>query len=216
MLKRLTAILLYTSALLFIIAMFTPAQAMTNLERGLIVQFGINKCNSIQMKCQFKVIEDKIPQAFTTINNEIVITTSILDILTFNQMKSVILHEYGHFVYQHPKAMKKYFKTWEFDYDALKNVRHKQEIEADLYATHEAISNGFINHLPYALLKLHRYNPKKLSVEAVTHPSVLERIYHMHRYEAYYTKYNNMLDNFIKNERLQYETNNYSPHSRNL
>lgn len=154
-----------------------PTYGATLKDLDNIVNLARPVCNEHKVICTFKVIEFPRPLAYTKYNN-ITLSNKTVEILTEDELRSVVFHEVAHAVLRHSNLGQQYIlsiynKGRQPTQDELKAYRHKVELEADRYSTILLYQYGYISKLPEALIKL---SNKEYSKESLTHPSDRDRI----------------------------------------
>lgn len=134
-------------------------------------------CIDHKIICTFRVIDFPRPLAYTRYNN-ITLSSKTVEILTEDELRSVVFHELAHAVLRHSNLGQQYIlsiynKGRQPTQDEIKNYRHKVELEADRYSTILLYQYGYTTKLPEALAKL---STKKYSEESISHPSDRDRI----------------------------------------
>lgn len=143
-------------------------------------------CTVYKNPCRIVYKETNLIQGFTTPKGDIVLTDGLLNLLSYNQVRAVGLHELGHHILQHYKKQDKFLKNWDLDTKKLIKFRYSNEVEADLFATKYALSSNETNYLPSALTTL--TNPTAINTNTVTHPSTATRINTINIYTNYYNQ----------------------------
>lgn len=140
-------------------------------------------CNQYNKPCHI-IYNNDLPRltAFTTIKGDIILTKLTRAYLTKGQLKAVGLHEIGHHVLQHYQRQAR--EVLANGYSNKKQIRHKHEIEADLYATRYTLVNNEPNYLPSALSVMTL--PQYRNVSTPTHPATTVRIKIINKYTNYY------------------------------
>lgn len=154
-----------------------PTYGATLQDLDNIVNLARPVCNDHKLICTFKVIEFPRPLAYTKFNN-ITLSNKTVEILTEDELRSVVFHEVAHAVLRHSNLGQQYVlsiynKGRQPTQDEIKAFRHKVELDADRYSTILLYQYGYITKLPEALAKL---SNKKYSEESLTHPSDRDRI----------------------------------------
>lgn len=167
--------------IVMIILACNPAYGLTEKEQTSIKNKLENTCDFYNTFCNVYFGNTKLVQAFTTVQGNIVISTGLANKLTYNEVLAVGYHEVGHRVLRHHV---KYFKYIYMNYPTTlkqrQKIRHKHEIEADLFATMMSKKDNTKNYLPSALKKISI--PQKRNVVSSTHPSINQRIKIMKSY----------------------------------
>ena len=154
-----------------------PTYGATLKDLDNIVNLARPVCNEHKVICTFKVIEFPRPLAYTKYNN-ITLSNKTVEILTEDELRSVVFHEVAHAVLRHSNLGQQYIlsiynKGRQPTQDEIKAYRHKVELEADRYSTILLYQYGYTTKLPEALIKL---SNKEYSEESLTHPSDRDRI----------------------------------------
>lgn len=154
-----------------------PTYGATLKDLDNIVNLVRPVCNEHKVICTFKVIEFPRPLAYTKYNN-ITLSNKTVEILTEDELRSVVFHEVAHAVLRHSNLGQQYItsiynKGRQPTQDEIKAYRHKVELEADRYSTILLYQYGYTTKLPEALIKL---SNKEYSEESMTHPSDRDRI----------------------------------------
>lgn len=154
-----------------------PTYGATLQDLDNIVNLARPVCNEHKVICTFRVIEFPKPLAYTRYNN-ITLSNKTVEILTEDELRSVVFHEVAHAVLRHSNLGQQYIlsiynKDRQPTQDELKAYSHKAEMDADSYSALLLFQYGYANKLPEALLKL---SNKKYSEESLTHPSDRDRI----------------------------------------
>ena len=154
-----------------------PTYGATLKDLDNIVNLARPVCNEHKVICTFKVIEFPRPLAYTKYNN-ITLSNKTVEILTEDELRSVVFHEVAHAVLRHSNLGQQYILSIynqgrQPTQDEIKTYRHKVELEADRYSTILLYQYGYISKLPEALIKL---SNKEYSKESLTHPSDRDRI----------------------------------------
>ena len=158
-----------------------PTYSLTEKEQTTIKNKLENTCNLYSTSCNVYFGNTELVQAFTTAQGNIVISTGLVNKLSYNEVLAVGYHEVGH------RVLKHHIKFFEFIYTnyptTLKQqqkIRHKHEIEADLFATVMAKKDNTKNYLPSTLKKI--VIKQKWNEVSSTHPSINQRIKIMKSY----------------------------------
>lgn len=127
-------------------------------------------------------------QAYTTPYGNIILTRALTNKLTYNETLSVGYHEVGHRVLNHfGKFMDYYYEHYPLKRKELQYIKHKHELEADLFSVKMDIQTHKKIYLPSALEKI---SPKKYYKHNTdTHPATEQRIKYMKKYYNRDTKY---------------------------
>lgn len=155
-----------------------PTYGATLKDLDNIVNLARPVCNEHKVICTFRVVEFPRPLAYTRYN-DITLSTKTVEILTEDELRSVIFHEVAHAVLRHSNLGQQYItsiyskKGRQPTEQEIKNYRHKVELEADRYSTILLYQYGYTTKLPEALAKL---STKKYSEESISHPSDRDRI----------------------------------------
>lgn len=155
-----------------------PTYGATLKDLDNIVNLARPVCNEHKVICTFRVVEFPRPLAYTRYNN-ITLSSKTIEILTEDELRSVVFHEVAHAILRHSNLGQQYItsiyskKGRQPTEQEIKNYRHKVELEADRYSTILLYQYGYITKLPEALAKL---STKKYSEETLTHPSDRDRI----------------------------------------
>lgn len=154
-----------------------PTYGATLKDLDNIVNLARPVCNEHKVICTFRVIDFPRPLAYTKYNN-ITLSSKTVEILTEDELRSVVFHEVAHAVLRHSILGQQYIlsiynKGKQPTQDELKAYRHRAEMDADRYSTILLYQYGYTTKLPEALAKL---SNKKYSEETLTHPSDRDRI----------------------------------------
>lgn len=154
-----------------------PTYGATLKDLDNIVNLAKPVCNEHKVICTFRVIDFPRPLAYTRYNN-ITLSNKTVEILTEDELRSVVFHEVAHAVLRHSNLGQQYILSIynqgrQPTQDEIKAYRHKVEIEADRYSTILLYQYGYTTRLPEALIKL---SNKEYSEESLTHPSDRDRI----------------------------------------
>lgn len=154
-----------------------PTYGATLKDLDNIVNLARPVCNEHKVICTFRVIDFPRPLAYTKYNN-ITLSSKTVEILTEDELRSVVFHEVAHAVLRHSTLGQQYIlsiynKGKQPTQDELKAYRHRVEMDADRYSTILLYQYGYTTKLPEALAKL---SNKKYSEETLTHPSDRDRI----------------------------------------
>lgn len=143
-----------------------------------------NICKLNNNPCQVEFIPDKKIQAYTTTKGQIVISKGIRNILDYNQLLSVCMHEVGHHLLKHYDRQNEFLKQDRTQSEIIA-IRHKHEIEADLFSVSYSLYNNQPSYLPSALRTI--TSPNKLNTTTPTHPSYNTRTRVITNYQNYIT-----------------------------
>ena len=155
-----------------------PTYGATLKDLDNIVNLARPVCNEYKVICTFRVIEFPRPLAYTRYNN-ITLSNKTVEILTEDELRSVVFHEVAHAVLGHSNLGQQYItsiyskKGRQPTEQEIKTYRHKVELEADSYSIILLYQYGYTTKLPEALAKL---STKKYSEESISHPSDRDRI----------------------------------------
>nr|DAL96001.1 MAG TPA: hypothetical protein [Caudoviricetes sp.] len=155
-----------------------PTYGATLKDLDSIVNLVRPVCNEHKLICTFRVIEFPRPLAYTRYNN-ITLSNKTVEILTEDELRSVVFHEVAHAVLRHSNLGQQYItsiyskKGRQPTEQEIKSYRYKVELEADRYSTILLYQYGYTTKLPEALAKL---STKKYSEESISHPSDRDRI----------------------------------------
>lgn len=154
-----------------------PTYGATLKDLDNIVNLARPVCNEHKVICTFRVIDFPRPLAYTKYNN-ITLSSKTVEILTEDELRSVVFHEVAHAVLRHSNLGQQYILSIynqgrQPTEQEIKAYRHKGELEADRYSTILLYQYGYTSKLPEALSKL---SNKKYSEETLTHPSDRDRI----------------------------------------
>lgn len=142
-----------------------PTYGATLKDLDNIVNLARPVCNEHKVICTFKVIDFPRPLAYTRYNN-ITLSNKTVEILTEDELRSVVFHEVAHAVLRHSNLGQQYIlsiynKGRQPTQDELKAYTHKAEMDADSYSALLLFQYGYANKLPEALLKLSNKNIAK-------------------------------------------------------
>lgn len=155
-----------------------PTYGATLKDLDNIVNLASPVCIEHKVICTFRLIEFPRPLAYTRYNN-ITLSSKTVEILTEDELRSVVFHEVAHAVLRHSNLGQQYItsiystKGRQPTEQEIKTYRHKVELEADRYSTILLYQYGYTTKLPEALAKL---STKKYSEESISHPSDRDRI----------------------------------------
>lgn len=155
-----------------------PTYGATLKDLDNIVNLARPVCNEHKVICTFKVIDFPRPLAYTRYNN-ITLSNKTVEILTEDELRSVVFHEVAHAVLRHSNLGQQYIasmcskKGGQPTEQEIKSYKHKVELEADSYSTILLYQYGYTTKLPEALAKL---STKEYSEESISHPSDRDRI----------------------------------------
>lgn len=155
-----------------------PTYGATLKDLDNIVNLARPVCNEHKVICTFRVIDFPRPLAYTRYNN-ITLSNKTVEILTEDELRSVVFHEVAHAVLRHSNLGQQYItsiyskKGRQPTEQEIKSYRYKVELEADRYSTILLYQYGYTTKLPEALAKL---STKKYSEESISHPSDRDRI----------------------------------------
>lgn len=141
-------------------------------------------CYHFNKPCFVLMTNSNKVEAYTTYKGVIVLSKGIRDRLTANELKAVGLHEVGHHVLGHYKRQDIFLSKPHTNFDLVK-LRHRHEIEADLFATTYSIYYNEPNYLPQALRTITA--PQHFNTTTATHPSYNTRTQVMTNYQNYLT-----------------------------
>lgn len=162
-----------------------PTYSITSIEQLQLKQSTERICNSHNKPCKVQFFQSNRIQGYTARNGTINISSGLSDLLSYNEVEAVIMHELGHHILEHYSKTDYFIDHWDLSQGTLKRFRHKMEIEADLFATSYFILNHKPNYLPSALTKI----SKDINLTSNTHPSSAKRI--------------KIIQEFTKNERTR-------------
>lgn len=144
-------------------------------------------CNYHKNPCKIQLSPSNLTQGYTTYKGEIVLTQGLRTVLTYNEAKAVGLHEIGHHILQHHNRQYIFLTTHTNPTkQELKDFRHKNELQADAFATYYYLLKNEYNYLPEALKKL--TSKDKLHQETLTHPSTYRRVQIMDKLQRSYKR----------------------------
>lgn len=155
-----------------------PTYGATLKDLDNIVNLARPVCNEHKVICTFRVIDFPRPLAYTRYNN-ITLSNKTVEILTEDELRSVVFHEVAHAVLRHSNLGQQYItsiyskKGRQPTEQEIKSYKYKVELEADRYSTILLYQYGYTTKLPEALAKL---STKKYSEESISHPSDRDRI----------------------------------------
>lgn len=155
-----------------------PTYGATLKDLDNIVNLARSVCNEHKVICTFRVIDFPRPLAYTRYNN-ITLSNKTVEILTEDELRSVVFHEVAHAVLRHSNLGQQYItsiyskKGRQPTEQEIKSYKYKVELEADRYSTILLYQYGYTTKLPEALAKL---STKKYSEESISHPSDRDRI----------------------------------------
>lgn len=177
--------------ILTILTLIIPlsCKAITLDEQIKIKQEAETVCRNFKAVCSVKFPMSYIPQGYTTYQGDIILTTGLINYLSYDEVRAVALHEVGHRVLKHYQKQDKFLKSWNLDTNELARFRNKQEFEADEFVTLYNLLINTPNHLPQALTRL--TVPSKMNISTSSHPSTNDRIERVKRIEFNY--YRNIL-----------------------
>ena len=178
---------------LLILMIPLTCNAITLDEQLKVKQEAEALCTSFNNYCTVKFPLSSIPQGYTTYQGEIILTTELINYLSYDEVRAVALHEVGHRVLKHYEQHDKFLKNWNLDQKKLIAFRHTKEFEADEFATTYFLIMNVPNSLPQALTKLTA--PSKMNTTTPTHPSTNSRIERMKYIE--YNYYRNLFKQTI-------------------
>lgn len=155
-----------------------PSLALTETEKYNLIINLENVCKSYKDFCTVVITNDINIQAYTTPYGKIVITSGLLDKVTYNEALSVGYHEVGHRVLNHfGKFMDYYYNNYPLTAKEFQEFKHKQEIEADTFS---ALLDLKLNGHSYLASALSKISPQKYNVMSTkTHPATNARIRHL-------------------------------------
>ena len=154
-----------------------PTYGATLKDLESIVNLARPVCYEHKIICTFRVIDFPRPLAYTKYNN-ITLSNKTVEILTEDELRSIVFHEVAHAVLRHSNLGQQYIlsiynKGRQPMEQEIKAYRHKVELDADRYSTILLYQYGYTTKLPEALAKL---STKKYSEESISHPSDRDRI----------------------------------------
>lgn len=141
-------------------------------------------CLQMNKPCKVVLSPSMTVQAYTTYDGRIILNKGIRDRLSYYQLLAVGMHEVGHHVLNHYERQDDYLSKVPTETDIIA-MRHRHELEADLFATSYFMMNNKPNYLPSALRML--THPQKLNTTTTTHPSYNTRTRVMTNYQNYMT-----------------------------
>lgn len=162
----------------------TIANATTIQEDIKIRKTVENVCRLNNNPCHVKYIPDKRIQAYTTTKGHIVVSKGIRNILNYNQLLSVCMHEVGHHLLKHYDRQDEFLKQ-DRTQSEIVAMRHRHEIEADLFSTSYSLYNNQPVYLPSALRTITA--PQHYNTTTTTHPSYNTRARIITNYQNYIT-----------------------------
>lgn len=153
------------------ILLMLPAYGATLSDFNDIVKLASPVCVDHKVICTFNIVQNKLPLAYTRYNN-ITLSTTAIDVLTRDELRSVMFHEVAHAVLRHSDLSLQYYlsiydKGRQLTQEEIKTFRHKIELDADTYSTILLYQYGYRSEIPKALEKFNSDNNK----ESITHPS---------------------------------------------
>lgn len=161
--------------ILTIIFIFTiPVQGASINQDTELINFTDSICSQYKKPCTLKLSKSNLIQGYLAYNGTIIITNGLRSKLSIDETKAVILHEIGHYSLNHYQKRDKFMEHWDFNLQALKEFKHKTEIEADIFATSYYLLHKQFNYLPSALSIL--TDTDKINLDTSTHPSTKKRI----------------------------------------
>lgn len=131
-------------------------------------------CKSLNTPCEVEYITSYIPQGYATYDNKIILSSGLMSVLSYEELRAVSLHEVGHIVLKHYKQVDKFMKHWDLNPTTLKQLRHKHELEADTFAVQYDLITNHQNYLAPALQ--HLVSPQQYIQETNSHPSPNYRV----------------------------------------
>lgn len=168
---------------LLILMIPLSCKAITLDEQIKIKQEAETLCTNFKDVCSVKFPMSHIPQGYTTYQGDIILTTGLINYLSYDEVRAVVLHEVGHRVLKHYQKQDKFLQKWNLSQKELQIFRHSNEFEADLFATKYYKLLSQKNYLPQALTKLTA--PDKMDLSTTTHPSTNSRIERIKIYNRY-------------------------------
>ena len=148
-------------------------------------------CMKFDRPCLIIYVNSITIQGYTNPDGTIILTSSLVNKLTYNELKAVGLHEIGHHILQHHKLIRDFQKKHNYVVsDAeLKEFAHGYETQADYFATAYYIYFNEHNYLIDALQTV--IGKDKLNRETKSHPSAEQRIKNIKEYQRRYNEKNN-------------------------
>lgn len=115
------------------------------------------------------------------VDGAILLNPTLLNEINAEQLKFILLHEYGHINLGHVEIMKRLGRTVEgmpiaYQLDALKRMSYQQELEADRYAFKWGKNMGMSRLLIENVLNTFIEDTKATETSIETHPSKQTRI----------------------------------------
>ena len=161
--------------LLIVLIVFSlPVFGITQDDQSKIKSEIESLCKSFNNPCEVQYIDSIIPQAYTTYQGKIIITSELYNTLNFEEVRAVALHETGHHILKHYKQTDEFLKSWNLNQESLIRFRHKNELEADKFVLEY---NKLINHDEHLGNALEHLVPaNKLNIKTITHPAPQYRI----------------------------------------
>lgn len=161
---------------LFGFAFVSDAQAATLSEQAEVLSQAKQLCNVYLVKCDTRILDTELLQAYTDGKNTITISTAMGNYLTKDELRSVLFHEVGHAAMRHMYRQRMLLEQsrTSFNLDEWIAMRHRHELEADKFASYNLKFLGFPNRLEEALRKIIRDD--MLDSSTKTHPATTERI----------------------------------------
>lgn len=141
-------------------------------------------CLQMNKPCKVVLSPNMTVQAYTTYDGRIILNKGIRNRLNYYQLLAVGMHEVGHHVLNHYDRQDDYLSKVPTETDIIA-MRHRHELEADLFATSYFMMNNKPNYLPSALRIL--THPQKLNTTTTSHPSYNTRTRVMTNYQNYMT-----------------------------
>lgn len=141
-------------------------------------------CYHFNKPCFVLMTNSNKVEAYTTYKGVIVLSKGLRDKLTDKELKAVGMHEVGHHVLNHYERQDDYLSTAPTEIDIIA-MRHRHELEADLFATSYFILSNEPNYLPQALRTITA--PQHYNTTTATHPSYNTRTRVMTNYQNYIT-----------------------------
>lgn len=160
------------------------ASATTLQEDLTIKRTAEGVCSYFKNPCNIKLSSEKRVQAYTTIKGDIVLSKGLRNILDYNQLKAVCMHEVGHHLLKHYERQDEFFEQTRTKPEVIA-MRHRHELEADLFSTAYSIYINEPSYLPSALRTITA--PQYLNTTTETHPSYNTRVRNIQRFQTYVT-----------------------------
>lgn len=174
-------------ALVIVFVLCLGSQGATVAEKYTATTDGLRVCKQYNPGCSIKTDNrDDLIGAFTKYNT-ITIHRGLANLMTEDELRSVIYHEVAHAILRHSERGVVLIQQYNLNQVTFKPIRLMFEEDADKLACYLLYLDNQVNALDSALYKIHTVNgTNTLNEDYKTHPVAANRIKMIQIYKGVY------------------------------